>query len=93
MPLRSGEGTNWFFSRFELEVLEAGELRLAVPVPDGLIAWVGDQKFDMKADTKIPVKPGRIRITVGIDEPARKGRPLAVRIDDQRSTAKVEPLN
>ena len=84
------EGTNWFFARFDTEVLKAGELALNIPNAEGIALWAGKKRIEAKDLTKFAVEKGPLQITIGVDEKVRGWKPLAVVFADDQSSAQVE---
>ncbi|MFT7512524.1 MAG: putative heme-binding domain-containing protein [Candidatus Omnitrophota bacterium] len=86
-------GVNYFFVRFELEVVETGEVRLAVNDPAGLLIWRDDTAVPASAELQVKLDRGRYRFTLAISERDRKGAPLRISLLDKTSTAVSRLLN
>jgi putative heme-binding domain-containing protein len=75
--------------RFQLNATVGGPTVLKFNAVEGLLAYVGEASVEVKAETKIDVKPGLTTVTVVVDRSKRKADLRCELIDAADSPARV----
>jgi putative heme-binding domain-containing protein len=82
IPFRAKEGQlGAGFTRFEIDVTSAGQVKLLWNSTDGLIAWLDTNPIKLERETLLDLSQGRHRLTIAIELSQRKD-PLRVELTD-----------